>query len=142
MFELSESIRHYFEKAGWVPGNIPSEMPQSPREKAMALLSEFAGLEVGSVGAGIELAASDVCFYSELKPKASELLKAWNKQTGEVEAIATAHHDHIIVYVGAHGFYAFTDPDSKLYDLGPEFSSAMEKLLLGLNYGTAMASSR
>ncbi|UTY59640.1 SUKH-3 domain-containing protein [Massilia sp. erpn] len=142
MFDLSEGIRHHFEKAGWVPGNIRQKKLQSPREKAMALLSEFAGLEVGSVGAGIELAASDVCFYSELKPEASELLKAWKKQTGEVEAIATAHHDHIIVYVGAYGFYAFTDPDGKLYDLGSEFSLAMEKLLLGLHYGPAMAGSR
>ncbi|WP_256081996.1 SUKH-3 domain-containing protein [Massilia sp. YIM B04103] len=138
MFDLSESIRHYFKKAGWVPSNIHADIPQSPREKALALLSEFAGLEVGSVGAGVELAKSDVCFYSELNPKASGVLNAWKRQTGEVEAIATAHHDHIIIYVGSHGFYAFTDPDDKLYELGPEFSLAMEKLLLGLSYGTAM----
>ncbi len=104
----------------------------------IALLSEFSGLSVGSVGPGNDLARSDIVFYALLKPKANEVVRAWKKQTGEVEAVATAHHDHMIIYIGAHSFYAFTDPDEQLYDLGEDFSKAMEKLLFGLSYGVAM----
>jgi hypothetical protein len=138
MFELSELVRPYFEHAGWVPRHLSSMLPVSSREKALALLNEFGGLKVGSVGPGADMSKSDINFYAHFKPGTKDLLRSWERQIGEVEAVATAHHDHMIIYVGVQSFYVFTDPDDKLYDLGPNFSQAMEKLLLGLHYGTSM----
>jgi hypothetical protein len=56
---------------------------------------------------------------------------------GELAGVASAHHDHIIVLVGSTGeFYAFTDPDDRLYSIGQTFGEAMERLLLGFEYGS------
>jgi hypothetical protein len=53
-----------------------------------------------------------------------------------MSGFATAHHDHMIIFVSSKGhFYAFTDPDGKLYSIGHSFGEAMERLLLGLDYG-------
>ncbi|WP_147328105.1 MULTISPECIES: SUKH-3 domain-containing protein [unclassified Duganella] len=135
MFELSEIVCPYFKEAGWKP-EWDDPMPlQTLQDRAMVLLRQFGGLRVGSEGPGIEGGRGDVCFYTQLRPATKQLLAPWMAQTGEVEAIATAHGDHIIVYTGTQNFYAYTDPDEQLYDLGPDFSSAMEKLLLGLSYG-------
>lgn len=138
MVELTENVRAYFERAGWVPREINLETSLSPGERASVLLNDFAGLNVGSTGPGIDVAKSDVIFFQTSKSEASDILQPWEKQTGKVEAIATAHHEHMIIFVGASNFYVFTDPDDNLYDLGSDFSHAMEKLLLGLNYGTVM----
>lgn len=85
------------------------------------------------------MAKGDISFFNGLKPEANAVLRRWRNQTGDVEAVANAHHDHIIVFVGVHGFYAFTDPDDQLYHLGPDFSVAMEKLLLGVSLGKPLA---
>ncbi|NHQ92375.1 SUKH-3 domain-containing protein [Janthinobacterium lividum] len=139
MFALSEKIRPIFEQAGWVPHDRYCGPQKSPRQVALAILSDFGGLNVGSTGAGIEMAKGDISFFNGLKPEANAVLRRWRNQTGDVEAVANAHHDHIIVFVGVHGFYAFTDPDDQLYHLGPDFSVAMEKLLLGVSLGKPLA---
>jgi hypothetical protein len=55
-------------------------------------------------------------------------------------AVATAHHDHIIVFVNSTGaVFAFTDPDEQLYSIGESFGEAMERLLLGFSYGGSIA---
>lgn len=139
MFALSEKIRPIFEQAGWVPHDRQCSPNMSPRQVALAILSDFGGLNVGSTGAGIEMAKGDISFFSGLKPEANDVLRRWQNQTGDVEAVANAHHDHMLVFVGAHGFYAFTDPDDQLYHLGSDFSAAMEKLLLGVSLGKPLA---
>ena len=139
MFALSDSIRPFFERAGWAPGRSQSGLPISPTQVALALLDQFGGLAVGSTGSGREMARSDISFFTELKPEVHALLRPWHGQTGAVEAVANAHHDHMILFVGAQGFYAFTDPDGQLYHLDADFSPAMEKLLLGLALGASMA---
>jgi hypothetical protein len=48
-------------------------------------------------------------------------------------------NDHIIVFVSSTGsFYAFTDPDDRLYSIGQTLGEAMERLLLGIGYGASI----
>ena len=94
---------------------------------------------MGTTGQGRELSASDVHFYSKPRLSAEEVVAPWRAKLGRLSAIASAHDDHMIIFVGADGsFYAFTDPDDRLYRIGATFSEAMNRLLLGLSYGEPM----
>jgi SUKH-3 immunity protein len=111
----------------------------SAQDRAEGVIRQFRGLRVGAVGPGRELAASDVHFYSSARPEVASVVRAWSHQLGELAAVATAHHDHIILFVNSTGgFYAFTDPDERLYSIGQSFGEAMERLLLGLRYGASI----
>jgi hypothetical protein len=137
-----EAIAKVFIQSGWKGSSLdrpalPTEQPKSTAER---IIAEFGSLHVGSAGAGRDLAASDVHFYSQLRPEVSVVAERWLKTTGILWGIATAHHDHMIILAGAQGkIYAFTDPDEQLYLLGSTFGEAMERLLLGHSYGEPIA---
>ena len=107
---------------------------------AKAVIAEFSGLQVGSVGAGREQARSNVHFYSKPRPEVSAVVEPWHAKLGHLSAVATAHNDHIVIFVGCRGkYYAFTDSDEQLYSIGQTFGEAMERLLLGLSFGAAVS---
>jgi len=139
-----EILKKLFSASGWNGFDINGDsLPlESPKAFAERVINEFSGLHVGSVAAGIDLPASDVLFYTNIRPEVSVVVKPWSATTGELWAIATAHHQHMIIFTGANGrFYAFTDPDEQLYLLGSTFCEAMERLLLGRNYGQPISKS-
>ncbi|MCY1238269.1 hypothetical protein D9M72_509970 [compost metagenome] len=135
---FSPSIEARFALAGWLPRD-PAPLlshSSSARDRAAAQIQEFCGLRVGNVGPGRDLAASDVHFYSQLRPVANVVAREWAPDLGEIEAFATAHHDHMIVLIDSQGaFYAFADPDDSLYSIVATLNEAMERLMLGHDYG-------
>jgi len=86
------------------------------------------------------MAASDVHFYQHIRPDQSAVVQPWERTVGEVAAFASAHHDHMILFVAADGrFYIFTDPDEQLY-AGPQgFGELMRRLLWGYHYGPTIS---
>lgn len=139
MFELPPLIEPLFRAAGWQGPKShaqPSETPATAYAIASQIVDEFGGLTVGTCGPGTEMATSDVCFYERLRSDNSDLFKAWAEKVGEVAAFASAHHDHMILSVGANGiFYVFTDPDHQLYEGPHDFGELMRRLLWGYSYG-------
>lgn len=138
-----ESILKHFREAGYQKNPIDSainDKPHSAPERVNEIISEFGGLRVGQTGAGCEQAASNIHFYSEANlTNDSLLVEAWNSKIGKLSAFATAHNDHIIIFVSDIGnYYAFTDPDECLYMVGSTFGEAMERILLGYCYGSAI----
>ncbi|MBL8507562.1 SUKH-3 domain-containing protein [Chitinimonas sp. JJ19] len=138
MLQIPTSIVPLFLRAGWQPPAQPRETPSAESAEAYAatVIAEFGGLQVGATGAGRDLAASDVSFYCEPQQDVASLVEQWSSQVGNLAAVASAHHDHMVVFVDANGrFYAFTDPDDRLYLIGRSLGEAMERLLLGFGYG-------
>lgn len=137
---VPELIEPLFVRAGWQPRRgeeMGSTSNRIPQVLAARIVAEFGGLSVGKTGPGTELAASDVHFYTRLRPEVSEVVAPWSSRIGEAAAFATAHHDHIILLVGSGGrFYAFTDVDERLYDAGDDFWRLMHRLLFGFSVGT------
>jgi hypothetical protein len=128
-----------FLAAGWQPSPPAARAnpPASAHQRAKAIIAEFGSLRVGAVGPGQDLPAGDIHFYSHARPESSAVGRAWSSRVGELAGFASAHHDHIIVLVGSTGeVYAFTDPDERLYFIGQTFGEAMERLLLGVGYGS------
>ena len=142
MPRLPPSVEPLFQRAGWRPSAAQHEQPNpaaSAQERAAAVIAEFGGLLVGAVGPGRELASSNVHFYSRVRPEVTAIVQAWSSQLGELAGVATAHHDHIVLFVSSAGsFYAFTDPDDRLYSIGQTFGEAMERLLLGIGSGPSI----
>ena len=145
MLKCSPLIQELFLKAGWKYSHesVLSGIDAAPTELlAKKICAEFGGLHVGTTGPGRDLGASDVFFYPVPNAEDSYLAEPWEKIVGSLEAIASAHHDHMVFLVSAAGtYYVFTDPDGKLYLVGHSFAEAMERLLLGLSYGPAIARS-
>jgi hypothetical protein len=139
MLQLPSSVETLFLRAGWRPTAESSmQLPEalSAPDRAEEVINQFSALQVGAVGPGRELTASDVHFYSRVRPEVADVVRMWSRQLGELAAFATAHDDHIILFVNSAGaFYAFTDPDERLYSIGSSFGEAMERLLLGIGYG-------
>jgi hypothetical protein len=137
---LPPSVEAMFLAAGWRPstrGRSEAQLAATAEQRAAEVIARFAGLRVGAVGAGRDLPASDIHFYSRVRPEVAVVARMWFSQVGELAGVATAHHDHIIVLVGSTGeFYAFTDPDDRLYSIGQTFGEAVERLLLGVEYGS------
>jgi hypothetical protein len=142
---LPSSVEALFRSAGWREvqrAEASGSKVSSAAESAAELIAEFGGLHVGATGSGQDIAASDVFFYERPRPDVSVVVNAWHSHLGELAAFANAHADHIIVFVDSGGdFYAFTDPDEKLYFIGSSFGEAMERLLLGMRYGSAIGPS-
>jgi hypothetical protein len=142
--QVPSSVQALFRAAGWKPSDHSSSatvaISNSATNCASAIVARFGGLTVGATGPGREQAASDVQFYSRLRPEVTTVVQPWSSRLGELVAVATAHHDHIIVFVNSAGnLFAFTDLDEQLYSIGQSFGEAMERLLLGISYGAPIA---
>lgn len=130
-------IRRLFISAGWCPSN-ESEWTLStisPSELPNQVIKEFGALRVGITGPGTEQASSDVHFYKRLNPDGETIVRPWTKSLGRLQSIATAHHDHMIIFVGCNGsIFAFTDPDDQLYRIGDSFAEGMIRLFFGYKF--------
>ncbi len=138
---LPNTIVDQFIAAGWFAGrHVHVEKPhQNYGDYACAILNEFGGLHVGKCDAGRDLATSDIRFLSEPHPGKDAVVEQWIARVGNLYAIADSHHGHMMVFVSEDGkVYFFTDPDEKLYLGGHCFGEAMERLLLGIEYGPAI----
>ncbi len=144
-----EQAKRLFLEAGWFEGrrleNLDDyrDMPPHQRESidktrkspafphALAILSEYGRLAVGTAGSGVECGGTDIKFCD----RPGMATDAWEREFGTLIRIATAHRDHITVYVGPDGqVYFYTDPDDCLY-LAGQPATAFTKLLVGLDYG-------
>jgi hypothetical protein len=143
MLEIPAQIEPIFRAAGWLGPKeeaLPDAHCVSAHAIASRIVDEFGGLTVGACAPGTEMAASDVRFYERTRPEVSALFKPWKRQIGEVVAFASAHHDHMILLVGANGsFYVFTDPDAQLYAGPHDFGELMRRLLWGYPYGPTIS---
>ena len=138
-----EYLNKLFVDAGWHEGrnfeledlrNIDTESHSA----AVKILNEYGELSVGKTGAGRDCAASDIEFYTRPRYEADGMCKEWEGKVGNLVAIASAHHRHIMILVDSQGdLYIFTDPDERLY-YGGSFPEATAKLLLGLDYGPSI----
>lgn len=140
MLNFTSLIQELFLKAGWEasPESCLADVgAESTEHVAEKICAEFGGLRVGTTGPGRDLAASDVCFYAAPKSEEFSIAEPWRKTAGNLVAIASAHHDHMVLLVSASGtYYVFTDPDAQLYLIGRSLAEAMERLLRGLDYGS------
>ncbi|NMP16007.1 SUKH-3 domain-containing protein [Thalassotalea sp. Y01] len=143
-----EYITKLFVDAGWYKGRqIKStsqtlDSPNKAHENALAVLTEFGGLNVGEVGAGREISASDVSFKSDAVNFGGMIGNCWQDIDVSLFAFASAHHDHMILLVDDNNcFYIFTDPDEQLYKIG-NFEETMRRVLLGIDYGIALEKNR
>jgi len=137
-------IEKLFTDAGWHQGRKIKVKKQvlnslkSAYKNAVSVISECGGLNVGEVGAGRELSASDICFRTETFDFGSEFNNYWENLNTSLFAFASAHHDHMLLLVDDNNdFYIFTDPDEQLYKVG-SFDETVKRVLLGLNYGVAL----
>lgn len=142
--DTEEYITKLFVDAGWYEGrqiegkDRALNSSSAAHKNAIAVLAEFAGLEVGDVGPGRELSASDISFRSEAFDFGSEFHNYWQSLDVSLFAFASAHRDHMLLLVDdANNFYIFTDPDEKLYKIG-SFDETIQRVLLGINYGAAL----
>ena len=136
-----EYINKLFLDAGWHKGRkIKIRKPlfgvkNVAHQNANTILAQFGGLEVGEVGAGREVSASDISFRSEAFDFGSEFNNYWSNLNKSLFAFASAHHDHMLLLVDDDNiFYIFTDPDEQLYKIGG-FNETVKRVLLGISYG-------
>lgn len=138
-----EYLNKLFVDAGWYEGRSIEldelrDIDTKSHIAAVRILKEYGGLSIGETGPGRESSASDIEFYKRLRYEADGLCKEWERQVGQLVAIANAHHQHIIVLVDSQSnLYIYTDPSGQLY-YGGSFYEATAKLLLGLDYGSAI----
>jgi hypothetical protein len=142
--DTAQYINKLFVDAGWHEGRQFRVKTQelsssnSAYKNSVAVLSEFGGLNVGEVGAGRELSASDISFRTNALDFGSEFHNYWAGLNVSLFAFASAHHDHMLLLVDDDNeFYIFTDPDEQLYKIG-SFKETMKRVLLGINYGVAL----
>lgn len=142
-FSLPSLIEPLFRAAGWNQDRryavLDAESSSGAQKFAAEILNEFGALQVGECGPGTEQAASDIHFYSRLRPEVSKVVSPWGHQIGQCSAFATAHHDHMILFVDTVGaVFVFTDSDARLYRLNGTFGDAMKTILWGYSYGAAL----
>ncbi|QTL34998.1 SUKH-3 domain-containing protein [Pseudoalteromonas viridis] len=142
--DTEEYITKLFVDAGWHEGrkiegkNQASNSSSAAHKNAVAVLAEFGGLDVGEVGSGRDLSASDISFRTEAFDFGNEFHNYWQNLDMSLFAFASAHHDHMLLLVDdENNFYIFTDPDEQLYKVG-SFKETMKRVLLGINYGAAL----
>lgn len=143
MLSLPPLIEPLFLAAGWNSdrSTLSAKTNAATAEDVASLiLANFEGLKVGECAPGTELAASDICFYQALRPDVSDVLDSWSQSVGNVAAFATAHHDHMILFVNFSGHYfVYTDPDDRLYAAEGDFGELMRRVLWGYKYGAEVA---
>ncbi len=137
-------INKLFIDAGWHEGRKFRVKPQelnlsnSAYKNSVVVLMEFGGLNVGEVGVGRDLSASDISFRTEAFDFGGEFHNSWTGLNISLFAFASAHHDHMLLLVDDDNeFYIFTDPDEQLYKIG-SFKETIKRVLLGINYGVAL----
>lgn len=137
-------INQLFVDAGWHEGRVFKvkkavlNSVNAACKNAVSVISEFGGLNVGEVGSGRELAASDICFRTEPFDFGSEFHNHWGGLSTPLFAFASAHYDHMLLLVdNGNKFYIFTDPDEQLYRVG-SFEETVKRVLLGINYGAPL----
>ena len=142
--DTEEYITKLFVDAGWHEGrqvetkSLTLSSSSSAYKNAIAVLAEFGDLDVGQVGPGRELSASDISFRTEPFDFGSEFHNYWQSLDVALFAFASAHHDHMLLLVDdQNNFYIFTDPDEQLYKVG-SFEETMKRVLLGINYGATL----
>ncbi|MGM9481404.1 hypothetical protein ACS5PN_09460 [Roseateles sp. NT4] len=141
MGDIPQTIESTFAAAGWTRCSYldQSDECQSAEAFVAAILAQFSGLHVGQCGPGTQQAASDIDFYRAARPEVAAIVAPWQSLVGNCEAFATAHHDHMILLVNDDGaYFAFTDPDDRLYRFNGGFGDFMEALLLGYPFGAAL----
>lgn len=139
-----EYINKLFLDAGWFEDRkIKIKLPlfgsiNAAHKNANIVLAQFGGLEVGEVGAGRELSASNISFRSEAFDFGGEFHNYWSNLNTSLYSFASAHHDHMLLLVDENNvFYIFTDPDEQLYKIGT-LEETIKRVLLGINYGVAL----
>ncbi len=142
--DTDQYIKKLFTDAGWHEGRkikVKTKILNSfnsAYKNAIDVLSEYGGLSVGEVGSGRELSASDICFKTETFDFGSEFHNYWVNLNVSLFAVASAHHDHMLLLVDeSNNFYIFTDPVEKLYLVG-SFEETIKRVLLGINYGSSI----
>lgn len=137
-------IKKLFVDAGWHEGRKFKTKKKilstfnAAYKNAVVVLAEFGDLNVGEVGAGRELSASDISFRTEALDFGSEFHNYWVSLNTSLFAFASAHHDHMLLLVDDNNdFYIFTDPDEQLYKIG-SFEETVKRVLLGINYGASL----
>jgi hypothetical protein len=140
MLKLPVLIEPMFQAAGWSPSESylsVAQEPSHPADVARSIIQEFRGLRVGECCAGTEWAASDVQFFTGMRPPVAEGdAPWWRGAVGEMWAFAHAHREHMVLFAGpGRRFYIFTEPDERLYEGGTDFGELMRKLLWGYKFG-------
>jgi hypothetical protein len=97
------SLCSLFEQAGWLPDrrvSVASRVPSN--HPAQAVLSAFSGLRVGSSGAGLECAASDIEFRNEDSQIASE--ERWSLYLrSQLIFVGYQHNEHGALFIDSRG---------------------------------------
>lgn len=103
---------------------------------ALAVLSAYGGLRIGVSGAGRDCAASDIELFIAPSRWDVELVEKWRDVTGPLTPVASAHNEHMEVFLDQQGrCFVHTNPDGKLYYVAETFLEAAELLLLGHAWG-------
>ena len=136
MADLPASIKHFFPPSTNLGGlGTFASSGDRAQAAAQAVIECLGGLRIGATGPGESQATSDVEFHQAIQRSREIVVRPWRRRLGDLVSVADAHHAHIMLFVDSGAsFYAFTDPDGKLYALG-RFDQAMEILLLGLEFG-------
>ncbi|MBP6633069.1 MAG: SUKH-3 domain-containing protein [Kofleriaceae bacterium] len=124
-----------FVAAGWDPSRrVPVPAYVSGDHPAWQVLSRFGGLTVGSCGAGVECATSDVAFGACAPDAQDDDLAAWQRLLSTTLVIvATVHHDHGELLVDSSSrYFGRSLVHDAFYFHGDSFAAALDGLLLGL----------
>ena len=135
--QVSSTVLPLFLAAGWHPGRkVP--LPDGldcvglKGHPALSALESFAGLRVGSCGAGVDCAKSDLEFEWMEDDYSAHIVPWESSLATRLIGIAWVHHRHGALYVASDGrcFSLSTVSDDFYFD-GPDFAVASERLLLG-----------
>jgi hypothetical protein len=134
---LTPDIEHYFERSGWFPGrriDAPPDIPSA--HPAYAILREFGGLSVGTVGPGINCGASDIAFRANdpVENSDDELILSWQTLLSTpFVCIAEFHHAHGLLGVDGRGRLFTSGVIAPLVTYGgSSFADAVTDLLTGV----------
>jgi hypothetical protein len=134
---FSPLVADVLRKSGWFAGRDVSQSFFSPPEFALfpeaeEVLKEFGGLRLGSCGAGVDFATSDVVIDPGLATHLKEELKGYEHSVkAKLFPLGEVHRGHGYLVIDEQGrVYLLSD---ELAPFASTFSRSLEMLLLGKN---------
>jgi hypothetical protein len=141
---IASTVVELFLQAGWFEGRkiaLPDDFLErfGVEHPAAEVLREFAGLHVGSAGAGIECARSDIQFKyigaENYQNRYLEDVVAWEQRLRtRLAGVGEFCNCHGELFIASDGrCFARSIVSDDFWFEGQSFGSAAESLLLGLN---------
>ncbi|MBL8203785.1 MAG: SUKH-3 domain-containing protein [Blastocatellia bacterium] len=139
MKRFSDEVDRLLVKAGWFEGRDVLDQVRllegfTPFAAAQQVLREFGNLHIGSSGAGIDCARSDVEIDPSLIAGGEELIAEFENKLGiKLTPLGEAHNGHLIFLMDEQGRVFASWLFHDVFPYAKSFDRALETFLLGLD---------